>query len=256
MSALKKLLVGLAVLSLSSVVWAGCSKPLSVVPEDWPPYSYKEGAQFTGLDIELMRAIFKEAGCSLVFEENIPRLRRHYMHKEGQLDVLFAASVTEERKQFSWFTLPYRDEVTGLFARQDNAASLSKVASFADVSAARASVLAPNAGWYGDDYAKNLGNLQAAGLIQHFENFEQGVRMLQANRADLMMGDVGAVVYASGKLKLNLVQLTLVPNRDPVHLMLSKKSTTQADVDALNAAITKLEKRGDLAKIRAKYGLR
>jgi polar amino acid transport system substrate-binding protein len=238
--------------------WSGCSKTMSVVPEDWAPYSYQDKpGHFTGLDIELMQAIFKEAGCKLEFKTDIPRLRRHAMHKDGRLDVLFAASETEERKQFSWFTKAYRDEVTGLFARGDDAARFAQLRGFADVLSAREAVLSPNAGWYGDDYAKNLPDLMAAGLVQNFEDFDQALRMLKAGRAGLLMGDVGAVTYsAREKVKTAVALLPFTPNRDPVHLMLSKKSTTQADVDALDGAIARLEKRGDLARIRARYGFR
>ncbi|KAF0813087.1 hypothetical protein IGB42_02487 [Andreprevotia sp. IGB-42] len=255
---LKKHLWIVAGLLLAGSGWAACSKTMSVVPEDWAPYSYKNAqGQFVGLDLELMQAIFKEAGCKLEYKTNIPRIRRHVMHKDGQLDVLFAASETEERKQFSWFTKAYRDEVTGLFARGDDLGRFARVRGFADVLSAREAILAPNAGWYGNDYAKSLPDLMAAGLVQHFESFEQGLRMLKAQRADLLMGDVGAVLYMSRQtVKLNVAQLPFTPNSDPVHLMLSKKSTTEADVQALDAAIARLEKRGDLAKIRARYGLR
>ena len=244
-------------LMLAGAAWAGCSKTMSVVPEDWAPYSYQDAqGKFVGLDLELMQAIFKEAGCKLEYKTDIPRARRHAMHKEGQLDVLFAASVTEERKQYSRFTKSYRDEVTGLFARDDEAKRYAQVRGFSDVLAARTSVLAPNAGWYGDDFAKALPDLEAAGLVQHFENFDQAIRMLQVKRADLLMGDVGAVNFASRDQHVPVLELSFTPNRDPVHLMLSKKSTTQADVEALDAAIARLEKRGDLAKIRARYGFR
>ncbi|TJZ67135.1 substrate-binding periplasmic protein [Chitiniphilus eburneus] len=238
-------------------VWAACSKPLSVAVEDWPPYSQLNTlGKPSGLDIELMEAIFKEAGCTLVFREDIPRQRRHLMHKEGQLDVLFAASPTPERRRFSWFTIAYRSETIGLFARSEEATRFASIRSFDNLLSGRISLLAPNSGWYGDDYARYLPDLKASGQLQHFETFDQGIRMLKARRADLILGDVGAVFYEARYIaKLPVTQLTFVPNQAPVHLMLSKASVPEADLRTIDAAIRRLETNGTLTKLRGKYGL-
>ncbi|WP_148715325.1 substrate-binding periplasmic protein [Chitinolyticbacter meiyuanensis] len=251
------LITGLTLL-LANTATAQCSRPLRVAMEDWPPYVYRDsrGAP-TGLDIELLNAIVKAAGCTLQVLDDVPRSRRHLMHQRGELDLLLAASVTDERKRYSRFTLPYRPEAVGIFARADEAARYDKLKGFDDILAQRIGLLTPNNGWYGDDYARHLSDLKASGQLQHFETFTQGMRMLKAKRAELMMGDVGAMVYeARFNVKLAIQQLPLVPNEAPVHLMLSRASTTEADLAALDAAITKLETNGTLGKLRQKYGLR
>ncbi|GAA5787031.1 substrate-binding periplasmic protein [Chitiniphilus shinanonensis] len=243
--------------ALPTLAWSACSKPMSVAVEDWPPYSQIDAqGRPAGLDIELLQAIFREAGCTLVFHQDIPRQRRHLMHKEGQLDVLFAASPTPERQRYSWFTVAYRPETIGLFARADDAARFAGIRSFGDVLSRRVGLLAPNSGWYGDDYGRYLADMKASGLVQHFETFDQGIRMLKANRADLILGDVGAIVYEAQRVvRTPVKQLGFVPNQAPVHLMLSKASVSEADLRTVDAAIRRLEANGTLKRLRARYGL-
>jgi len=78
--------------------------------------------------------------------------------------------------------------------------------------------------------------------------------MFNAGRADFILGDRNAVRYAARQQGVTLVPLPFTVLRAPVHLMLNKASTTEAELGAINAAIDRLEQQGVLGAIRSRYG--
>ncbi|MFA6067396.1 MAG: ABC transporter substrate-binding protein, partial [Janthinobacterium sp.] len=114
-------------------------------------------------------------------------------------------------------------------------------------------MLAPKVGWYGAQYAAARPALEKAGRLNTFGSFQQGIRMLEADRADLLLGDVLAVRHEARLQGVALNTLPFLVLRAPVHLMLNARTTSADDLARLNAAITHLEQRGALAAIRARY---
>ena len=227
---------------------------MTMALEQWPPYLYRDTPDsYTGLDLELLRAIFQEAHCTLVTLPELPTARRQLLFEKGELDMLPAASDTSERQSYARFTIAYRDEAVGVFGKAGSAASARPATSFAQLARGTSSLLAPKVGWYGAAYAAARPTLEKEGRLNTFGSFQQGVRMLDAGRADLLMGDVLAVRYAARKQGVALNALPFLALRAPVHLMLNAHSTSTADLARLNAAITRLEQRGALAAIRARY---
>lgn len=224
--------------------------------EPWPPYIYSDGTgKLTGVDLELVQAIMKEAGCALRIEPQLPALRRQILFREGKLDLMLAASDTPERRRYARFSKPYRNESVGLFTTPDKLDRFRKLASFNAIARQRVSLLAPKAGWYGKGYHLAGGALEANGNRSTFGSFQQGVQMFKAGRADLIMGDSMALRHEARRQEVALAALPYVPFRAPVHLMLNAASTTRADLDSLNAAIRRLEQNGVLPAIRARHGL-
>lgn len=236
---------------------AACSKPLSMVAEEWPPYSYTDtGGQLAGLDIALARAIVADAGCTLVILPAVPPVRRTLLFEKGQIDLLLAASDRPARRRVARFTIAYRSESVGLFALASHAAAYRAVTSFAAVDSLQLSVLAPRVGWYGPAFSQHVPMLRGDGRLVDYGTVEQGMRMLSAERAQLIIGDVAALSDAAAQAKLALHQLPVAVYSTPVHMMLSRASTTAADVATLDAAIARLEQSGALRTIRARYGLK
>lgn len=239
-----------------SAAGMACTKPIKMAIEQWPPYAYTDGkGQAAGVDIEILKAVFAEARCTLQIGPELPRKRRQVMFMEGQIDLMLAASETPERREFSWFTAPYRDESVSLFTLIANAEKYYSLDGFAPILNRKISVLIPNAGWYGEDYKKHYFWLNEARLLSPFESFSQGMRMLGAGRAQLLLGDTGAIYYEAKQQGIAVTALPTQITSEPVRFMLSKKSVTEADTEALSAALARLEKRGVLKKIRQHYGL-
>ena len=242
----------LAVLGLCALPALACRMTMAL--EQWPPYLYRDAqGKYTGLDLELLRAIFKEARCTLLSVPELPTARRQLLFQKGELDLLPAASDTSERHAYARFSMRYRDETVGIFGKAGTPAMQRPVGSFGQLARSTATLLAPKVGWYGADYAAVRPALEKAGRMNAFGSFQQGVRMLDAGRADLLLGDVLAVRHEARQQGVPLTALPFLALRAPVHLMLNARTTSAADLARLNAAITRLEQRGTLAAIRSSY---
>ncbi|WP_410497901.1 substrate-binding periplasmic protein [Chitinibacter sp. S2-10] len=251
----KAAFIGTALL-LSNFAAAQCSKPFKLALEQWPPYVYTDATQqAAGLDIELIKMVFAEAGCHLVFVPELPKKRRLAEFMAGHIDVMLAASDVPERHAYSWFSQPYRNESVSLFSQSTQSAKYRDVTQFSQILQRKITLLSPSSGWYGEDYKKHYDALMQAQLISTFESFGQGMKMLSAKRAELIMGDTAAVVFEAKKQNIALIALSNVILSEPVHLMLSKKSVTEDDLNQINAALERLELRGTLKTIRTQYGL-
>ncbi|MDT8999974.1 transporter substrate-binding domain-containing protein [Paucibacter sp. APW11] len=244
--------------ALLATPWVqACEHPLRVVFGHMPPFIARQAdGEYGGVEVELLRAIVSQAGCTLEVLNDLPRKRRYAMFLKGDLDILLAASLTEERQRIAWFTAPYRQETTSLFVLADKAAALRDIKSLGELIDKQATLLSLNLGWFGADYETQLPRLRAAHRVSHFENLRQGLSMLAARRGDVLMSDRIATLYEARQRGLNLVELGYTPAREPVHLMLSRKSISEADWRSLNAAVLLLEERGVLREIRNRYGLR
>jgi polar amino acid transport system substrate-binding protein len=244
-----------AALCFQGAATQACS--LTMAPEAWPPYIFIDArGQLSGLDYELVQAILKQAGCTLRVATELPALRRQLLFRQGQIDLMLAASDTPERRAYARFSTAYRNETVGLFTSPENAARLRDLAGFDAIAARGLSLLAPRAGWYGDSYQQAIPALEAAARRSTFATFEQGLLMFKAGRGELIMGDAAAVRHEARRLGVALSALPFVPFRAPVHLMLNAASTTPLQLERINAAIAHLEQTGALAAIRTRYGVR
>src|SRR5262249_6007101 len=143
----------------------------------------------------------------------------------------------------------------GLFALPQKVARFHDAANFAALARLGASLLTPRVGFYGAEYEHALPALDAKAMRSTFTSFEQGIRMLQAGRGDLIMGDAAALRHAARQLDVQLEALPFVPYHAPVHMMLNAASTTREQLARINQAITQLEQNGTLNAIRARYGI-
>ncbi|MCC7704255.1 transporter substrate-binding domain-containing protein [Janthinobacterium sp. GW460P] len=243
----------LAATLLGSVLPAQACR-MTMALEQWPPYLYRDAqGRYTGLDLELLRAIFKEARCTLLTVPELPTARRQLLFQTGGLDLMLAASETPERQSYARFSISYRDEAVGVFGKAGTPAAQRHIASFAQLARGKATLLAPKVGWYGAEYAAARAAMEKDGRLNTFGSFQQGLRMLDAGRADLLLGDVLAVRHEARLQGVALTALPFLALRAPVHLMLNARTTSADDLARLDTAIARLEQRGALAAIRARY---
>jgi polar amino acid transport system substrate-binding protein len=254
MAPLRTLICRIALAGACCTAHAQCSKPIVIVTEKWPAKNVSAQAQ-EGIDLEMARAVIKEAGCTLIQGAELPVIRRIRMFAEGKFDMMLAASNIPERHTFARFTTSYRIETVGLFVLERNYEDLGDINSFEAIAARKLKLLVPHIGWYGPEYERRRGLLDAEGRLSRFGTNSQGLMMLQAKRGELMMGDTLAVAAQARQLGIPIRQIGFVVMRAPVHLMLSKATTTERDIHQLNGAIARLEKNGTLRAIGQRYGL-
>lgn len=236
---------------------AGCDKVLSIASSDYAPYVYRDAhGQWAGLDVELMQAIFREAGCAYRFAPLVAPKRMVETVSTGQTDIMLAASDSAERRAANRFGPMYRYESVSLVGLAGKTAAFRQVRSFRDLGKLGERLLLPNAGWFGADYARALPDLRAAGLVVEFTYLDQAVRMLKAGRGALLMSDTAAIFAAARQEGVAIEAIPYTVTRAPVHMMFSKASVSDHDFQLLGDATRRLEKRGVLATIRRAYGLR
>jgi polar amino acid transport system substrate-binding protein len=242
-----------------ALLWAapalGCSKPITMATGQWEPYGYYDAQQrFTGIDADMARLIFDEAGCTLVPMASMPAVRNMALFDKGGIDMMTGASLTPARLKRAWFSLPYRDETVGIFSLADNAAQYRHIRSYDAFLALPLTLLAPRVGWYGPDYDRSAAGLIASKRLSLFVDFRQGMRMLAAGRASFIMGDAAAVEHAATRQGIKVQPLPFWLVQAQVHLMFSRATVKEADVRRIDAAIERLRRRGALEQIRHSYG--
>jgi polar amino acid transport system substrate-binding protein len=240
-------------LGLAGSAAARCGAPIVMGTGQLEPYGYFDAQKrYVGMDVELIRAITAEAGCTLSFAPLMPDGRNLLLFEQGKIDLMAGASRTAERLKWSRFSIAYRQETIGLYAVADGRSPA--VLSFADFVAQPLSLLAPRAGWYGAEYERHKARLKAGGRLSQFDNLAQGVRMLAARRAQFILGDAAGVEHAAARLGVTVRPLPFWLVEAPVHLMLSRATMSEADVAQLDAAIVRLRQRGVLDQIQRGYG--
>lgn len=255
--AVRKGLAGLAALLVCALAWAdeGCSKPVMITSGEWAPYNYVDGnGRYTGMDVELSRAIMQEAGCTLVELGRMPPSRNTYMFETGKADLMAGASRTPERERQAFFSLPYRTETVRLFASAAVLQRYPSLRTFADVVRERLTILAPRIGWYGAEYHGQLAQLKAGNRLSQFNEMPDGINMMAAGRAELILGDQASVSHAAARRGLKLVALPFALVDAPVHMMFNRKTMSASDLRRVDAAIERLRRKGVLERIRRSYG--
>ena len=241
------------VLSLAQAARA-CSVPLRLGTGSLAPYGYYNAQKhYVGLDAEMVRAIVKEAGCTLVELPLMPDGRNLLLFEKGKIDLLAGASITSPRLKWAYFSVSYREETVGLFALAGQFEQYAAITSFADFLATPFSLLGPRAGWYGVDYERQLTRLKDSQRLSQFGDVAQGVRMLAARRARFLLGDAAGVEYAAARQGVQVRALPFWLVQAPVHLMFSKATVSADDVRQIDAAIGRLQKRGEIESIRRAY---
>lgn len=225
---------------------ADCSRPLRVPFEDWQPYSFIDAdGRHTGLETELLAAVAKEAGCTVTYVYEVPRNRRLPMLASGELDLLLAA--TPAPTPLAWYTRPYREEVFGAFMRAGEARL--EAHSLDELLRAGLHVVTHR----GPVSVPIVNDFKARGLLTWFEDYAKGVQLMQLKRGDVLLGDSVAIAFAARAAGVELVELPIPVLHDAVTYKLGRKSLTEADLQAFNQAIQRLEARGELQRIRSRW---
>lgn len=240
----RRLLLALMLLA-PLLAHCACKRPLRVPYEDWRPYSFMADGRHTGLETELLAAVAREAGCRIAYVREVPRNRRLPLLLAGELDLLIAA--TPRPGEGVWYTRPYREEVLGVFMRADEARMDAR--SMDELLRAGLRLLTHR----GPATLPIINEFQARGRLTWFEEYAKGVQLMQLGRGDLLLGDSIAIAFAARAADVPLIELPIALLRDPVSYKLSRKSMTEAQLQAFNRAIQRLEASGELQRIRARW---
>lgn len=99
-----------------------CRKTVTVsAAADWWPYSYRnQSGGYSGMDIDIVNLVFNKLGFCTEFVSYPSSARSFVELQKGNVDVVFAASWTQQRQKVGLFSSPYRKEYMSSFTHASN----------------------------------------------------------------------------------------------------------------------------------------
>ncbi|WP_421185564.1 substrate-binding periplasmic protein [Aeromonas hydrophila] len=233
--------------------WA--QESLLVGWSSWHPFSFRdEQQQLQGLDIDLLEAIFNRAGFHANYSE-MPWARVLRELEFGTIQLTMSANQTAERDLYARFTLPYRNEETVLLIRRQDKGRWQEVTQLSDLLSRPDFTIGLLRDFdYGTDFRTFMQSPQMHQRLLVRLKMEPLIKLLLAGRIQ------GVVMDPMGLQQLNLAgipldQLTTLLDiqQTPVHLMLSRRTTTPQQLQRLDEAIRALLQSPEYGQILARY---
>ncbi|MGL4469158.1 MAG: substrate-binding periplasmic protein [Aeromonas hydrophila] len=233
--------------------WA--QESLLVGWSSWHPFSFRdEQQQLQGLDIDLLEAIFNRAGFHANYSE-MPWARVLRELEFGTIQLTMSANQTAERDLYARFTLPYRNEETVLLIRRQDKGRWQEITQLSDLLSRPDFTIGLLRDFdYGTDFRTFMQSPQMQQRLRVRLKMEPLIKLLLAGRIQ------GVVMDPMGLQQLNLAgipldQLTTLLDiqQTPVHLMLSRRTTTPQQLQRLDEAIRALLQSPEYGQILARY---
>jgi len=229
---------------------------LKIRASDWPPQYYKDkNGKWTGLDIELGKALVKEAG----FVPKVvvrPWSRSLDELKAGTLHVMMNLSITEERLEFLHYLGPERYSEMVVVVKKDNVnLPLNNLDDFCKLyKQKRKKFGIQNDAFYSLELNTRLkDDSEFARCFQYIAKPELNLKKTVNNR---ILGFIDDKVTMNYKIRTNAQYRELavqgyVVSREPVFFGISKKITIDT-LKKLYAAYERLVAKGIIEEIRNK----
>lgn len=222
---------------------------------NWQPFSYRnEQQQIRGLDIDLLNAIFQRANYQATFTE-MPWARVLHELKFGTVQLAMSANITTERQQYARFSHPYREEETAIVIRRQDAERWGGITTLDQLINTPDFHIGVLKGFdYGNTFRQLMARPELQPRLQMRLRLEQLLKMLQGGRIQGFILDPHGLQEWTNKDELrDELHILLRIELTPVHLMLSKKSTTEAQLQRINLAIEQLKQSPDYQQILVRY---
>lgn len=235
---------------------AECSKTFDLGMLAFPPYiDFDASGTAHGLDVDILRGAMDLAGCTFTLHE-VPFKRALRDVKLGDLDGMPSVSKTPEREEATYFTTAMRREVVGGFIRNTDKKA-SEIASLDALIASDLKVGVVLGGWYGAEFANAMETNPAFhARIEASSDFVTLFRWLEAGIVDVAVVDLlsGYHVSKDAGLQTHITPLAFRINVNTLHLMLSRATTTNADLEAIDDALAQYRKTDAYRALILSYG--
>jgi polar amino acid transport system substrate-binding protein len=220
------------------------------------PSAYLDSnGEVAGMDASLSQKILTQAGCKVRWHL-LPMTGERILRslQQGKFDVMIRASKTKQRQKYAYFSEPYRDEVVGLFSREQ--LKLPSTFSMHDALEQKLGLIGPVSGWYGEKFEKFRTKWKKEGYYTAYPDAKRATDLLfiEPSRGQLLLVDADIFYFHLGTKRHD--QVKLVGNNlhiTPATLMFNQKSLEQSDLTAINQAILQLEQTGELKAIENNY---
>ena len=234
----------------TTVAQAACDQPLTMGVESYAPFQLKEGGAWTGIDVDLVRAVFDRMGCELRLEE-LP-WKRHLatMENGGDVHIAASASKTPEREAYARFSDPYRPAENVLIVNAGDGTDYGSLNAFFGAGQTLGGVS-------GYEYGPTVSGLVEAHAdqVDMANDPETNLRKLSAGRIDGTIGDTFVMAATAREQDVSdgiRITDTVVDSAN-VHIMFAEKTVSQDLVERFNAALAALEADGTVGAIFDRY---
>ncbi|MFP5108273.1 transporter substrate-binding domain-containing protein [Neobacillus sp. C211] len=214
------------------------------VDTTYPPFEFKEGNDYKGIDIELIDAIaknqdFKIELSPMDFGGIIPAMQAN------QLDVAIAGmSITDERKKVVDFSTPYFDAGLTVVVKKDNT-------SIKSVENLKGKKIAVKKGTTGAKYAQD--NAAKLGItVVQFNDSPAMFQEVSNGNADALIEDYPVISYAIAQKDLGLKIVGDRLNGDQYGIAVLKGQNADL-LKKINNGLAELKKDGTYDKIIKTY---
>lgn len=223
--------------------------------DPWPPFHYAGvGGEMAGFDAELVRAMARDAGCELDFERDswatlLARVR------DGSVDLITGATITEARSEFAIFSEPFREEEFGLYIRTGEAGRWS-ADTLRELMEQGFRIGVTDAYVYGDTVQELLDDPDLAAQVHDSRFGEANISRLLEREIDGFIDDVFAATTMIRRLgyesAISQHSMSLGP-RGEVRIMYSQASVSPELVERLNESLANLKESGEYEAIERRY---
>lgn len=221
----------------------------------WHPFSFRdEQQQLQGLDIDLLEAIFNRAGFHANYSE-MPWARVLRELEFGTIQLTMSANQTAERDLYARFTLPYRNEETVLLIRRQDKGRWQEITQLSDLLSRPDFTIGLLRDFdYGTDFRTFMQSPQIQQRLLVRLKMEPLIKLLLAGRIQgVVMDPMGLQQLNLAGLPLDQLTILLDIQQTPVHLMLSRRTTTLQQLQRLDEAIRALLQSPEYGQILARY---
>ena len=210
----------------------------------YPPFEFEEDGEYTGIDIDLIKAIAENQGFEIDFNPMdfggiIPALQA------DQLDVAIAGmSITDERKEIVDFSDPYFDAGLSLVVAEDN----SDITSLEDL---EGKTVAVKSGTTGAQFARD-NEAEYGYEISQFEDSPSMFQEVSNGNADVLLEDYPVIAYAIAESELALKTVGERLTGDQYGIAVLKGENAEL-LEKINAGLQELRDSGEYDEILNKY---
>lgn len=239
--------------STAAVAAAGdCT--LKVGWDPWEPYQYQDAdGTVRGMDVEIVRDLAKGAGCGVTFTRGAWKELLAGV-QAGTVDVLMAATPTDERKSYAAFSPSYRRESFVVLTRASDADTDGPLDLEKLVREGKRIGLTDGY-YYGEAVTSVIQADASRAAFVLAPVAELNYTKLVAGELDALIDDpnvAAAIVKRKGFGDQVMRSSTDITSGD-VSFMFSKKSVPAATVSKFNASLTARRGDGSLERLMSRY---
>ena len=244
---MKKLTIILAIIFLAGTAGAG-EKITGCGGLAYPPFMWKEGGRTVGVGTEIAEIIFGELGLEVESRSFSSWSRCMQEVKKGRTDMLFAASVNEERGVFADFTKNYLSSVpVAVFVWKDRP---FKFETWDDLRGKKmGSILRITYGQKFDDFA--AANISISEVVTPIQNLKK----LEKGRVDFL-----PIGLFTGQIHLRqfgyedkIIPLKPYLETGYLHVAISKRSKHLKHLAYVDKRLSELQQDGTIPRLTEKY---